>query len=391
MRLAALAEDVRGDDLTLVFPDMRQLPDAGHVTDRPQPLAGAHPRIDRDAAGFRGDSDGVKPDPLHTRPSSGRHQQMIPPQLPSILQLQDEVLTLARGRDRRHPEHELDPIPTQRLPQRLTQRRRLPPEHLLARLDERHLATQTTHDLSKLDTSRPTSEHDQPPGDDLHAGRLVRAPDPVELPQTRNRGNDPIGTIGKDDVVRAIAHAIDLNHPCPREAAATAQQGDPPVRQPPCRPAIGVAGDHEVAPIQRRLHIDLSSGARLPRAMHRLPRTQQRLRRDTRPVGAQATDEITLDHRNPQTALSDRGGAVLSGRPATQDDDVILSAHDGSSSPACSRTMYSAYQSGQSGSSRPIRASWSPCAAAARRSACDRSPVRRTTSPRDRPARAVVR
>ena len=47
----------------------------------------------------------------------------------------------------------------------------------------------------------------------------------------------------------------------------------------------------------------------------------------------------------------------------------------GSSSPACSRTMYSAYQSGQSGSSRPVRASCSPWAAAARCSALDRSPA----------------
>ena len=39
----------------------------------------------------------------------------------------------------------------------------------------------------------------------------------------------------------------------------------------------------------------------------------------------------------------------------------------------CSRTMYSAYQSGQLASACPIRASCWPCAAAARRSACDRS------------------
>ena len=44
-------------------------------------------------------------------------------------------------------------------------------------------------------------------------------------------------------------------------------------------------------------------------------------------------------------------------------------AHDGSCFPACSRTMYSAYQSGQFASCWPVRFSCSPCAAAARRSA----------------------
>jgi hypothetical protein len=47
--------------------------------------------------------------------------------------------------------------------------------------------------------------------------------------------------------------------------------------------------------------------------------------------------------------------------------------HKGGSLPACSRTTYSANQSGQSSSRRPIRFSCSPCAAAARRSAAARS------------------
>src|SRR3546814_13444688 len=48
-------------------------------------------------------------------------------------------------------------------------------------------------------------------------------------------------------------------------------------------------------------------------------------------------------------------------------------AHEGSSLPACSRTMYSAYQSGQFASCwPPVRFSCSPCAAAARWSAAAR-------------------
>src|SRR4029453_7839502 len=48
-------------------------------------------------------------------------------------------------------------------------------------------------------------------------------------------------------------------------------------------------------------------------------------------------------------------------------------AHCGNSVPACSATMYLAYQSGQFASLSPVRFSCSPCAASARRSAPDTS------------------
>ena len=175
--------------------------------------------------GVRGDADGLEPDPLDARAPSGRHEQMIAAQLPSILQSQDEVLAVAGRRGRLHPEHELDSVPAQRLTQRLAQRRRLAREHVLGRLDERHLAAQTTHDLCELDTGRPASEHEQPSGHGLHPGRLVRAPDAVELSQAGNRRDDRIGAIGKHDVLGGVAHAVDLDHSRPGEATATAQQG----------------------------------------------------------------------------------------------------------------------------------------------------------------------
>src|SRR5262249_31864427 len=51
----------------------------------------------------------------------------------------------------------------------------------------------------------------------------------------------------------------------------------------------------------------------------------------------------------------------------------VVVAHVGSSVPACSATMYSAYQSGQSGSAAPMRFSCSPWATSARRIALARS------------------
>src|SRR5215217_9525530 len=53
---------------------------------------------------------------------------------------------------------------------------------------------------------------------------------------------------------------------------------------------------------------------------------------------------------------------------------VRAGGHDGSSAPACSATMYSAYQSGQFSCRLPsVRASCSPCATDARRIALARS------------------
>src|ERR687897_416982 len=87
------------------------------------------------------------------------------------------------------------------------------------------------------------------------------------------------------------------------------------------------------------------------------------------PSRSTPTDQLALDECDAQTALCERAGAVPARRPAADDDDVVAAAHDGSSLPACSRTMYSAYQSGQSASCCPVRFSCSPCAVAARRSA----------------------
>jgi len=51
----------------------------------------------------------------------------------------------------------------------------------------------------------------------------------------------------------------------------------------------------------------------------------------------------------------------------------LMVVQSGSSSPLCSRTMYSAYQAGQSASRCPVRFSCWPCAASARLRASDKS------------------
>src|SRR5215470_8810779 len=66
---------------------------------------------------------------------------------------------------------------------------------------------------------------------------------------------------------------------------------------------------------------------------------------------------------------------ILIDRDALAEVDVLCAAHVGSGLPACSATMYAAYQSGQLASRLPVRFSCSPCAPSARRSALARSTV----------------
>ena len=63
--LTGFAEDVGGDDLALVLPDVGQQPDAGDVANGPQAVAGAQVGVDGDAVPVSVDVDGLEADPVH--------------------------------------------------------------------------------------------------------------------------------------------------------------------------------------------------------------------------------------------------------------------------------------------------------------------------------------
>ena len=165
--------------------------------------------------------------------------------------------------------------------------------------------------------------------------RLVQMPSSSRRPG--NGRHDRVGAVRQDDVVGGVAHAVDLDHARPGEPAGAAQQVDALARQPALLAGVGVVGDHEVTPGERRLDVDLRARRRVARRVHRLARAQQRLRRDARPVGALAPDQLALDEGDPQAAFGQRAGAVLARRAAAEDDDVVV-AHRGSSSSALTRT-----------------------------------------------------
>ena len=154
------------------------------------------------------------------------------------------------------------------------------------------------------------------------ASRFAQTPSSSRSPGIG--GVDRVGPGRHDDVRRRMAHAVDLDHARPGEPAGAAQEVDAVALQPALLPGVGVVGDHEVAPRQRRLDVDLRGGRGLARGVHRLARSQQGLRRDARPVRALAADQLSLDEGDPQTALGQGAGAVLTRRAAADHDHVVV-------------------------------------------------------------------
>ena len=128
-------------------------------------------------------------------------------------------------------------------------------------------------------------------------------------------------------MVGGVAHAVDLDDARAGEPAGAAQQVDAVVGQPALLSGVGVVGDHEVAPGERRLDVDLGARGRLARPVDRLARAQQRLRRDARPVRALAADQLALDDGHAQAALGQGARAVLARRAAAEHDHVVVAAH----------------------------------------------------------------
>ena len=204
---------------------------------------------------------------------------------------------------------------------------------MLGALDQCGLAAKPADRLRHLDADRPAAQNQETARDRLHARDLTVGPDSVELAQAGNRWHDRIGAVRQHDVFGGVAHAVDLDDARPGEPARAAQQVDAVVCQPALLAGVGVVGDHEVAPGECGRDVDLGARSRVARGMRRLAGAQQGLGGDARPVGALTPDQFTLHECDPQAAVRKLAGAVLAGRAAAQDDDVVVGVHVGSSSP----------------------------------------------------------
>ena len=198
------------------------------------------------------DADRLQADPLDARAPAGGDEQPVAAQLAAVVELEHVVVAVAPRGGRLHAECELDPVAAQHLAERLAERRGLAREHVRGALDERDLAAEAAHGLRQLDADRAAAEHEQPPRDGLHAGRLAVRPDAVELAQARDRRHERLGAVREHDVLGGVADAVDLDRADAGEPAAAAQQVDAVVGEPALLAGVGVVRDHEVAPGERR-------------------------------------------------------------------------------------------------------------------------------------------
>ena len=219
------------------------------------------------------------------------------------------------------------PSPCENLAERLAQGSRLPPEHVLGHVDDHRLAAESADGLRHLHPDRTAAQDEQAPRDGLHAGDLTIGPDALELAEPGDRRHHRIGAVGEHDMIGGVARTVDLDGARAGQPARAAEQVDAVVRQPLLLAGVGVVGDHEIAPGQRRLDVDLGFARRLVRGVSRLAGAQEGLRRYARPVGTLPSDQLTLDDSHFQTALGQRAGAVLARRTTAQHDHVVVGAH----------------------------------------------------------------
>src|SRR5215203_672379 len=177
------------------------------------------------------------------------------------------------------------------------------------------------------------TEHQQPSGHLLRAGRLPRSPG-ADAGQAVDRrdgglrpGADRDGVPGGQPGAGAVLAGHD-DGPLAVEPSGAAQERDAGAVDPLHLPGVVPVGGEHVAPGQGGGDV-LLAGHGLPGAVDRarlgqhFGRPQQRLAAHAGPVGALAADQLVLDQRRGHPAADGDVGDVLAGGSGTEDDDVV--------------------------------------------------------------------
>ena len=201
---------------------------------------------------------------------------------------------------------------------------RLAGEHVLGALDERRPRRRGGDGLRHFDADRAAAEHEQAARDRLHAGRLAVA---SRRPRARagraraartDRRRSP-GRRGR----RCGARRRPRRRPAPASRPLPRRRSMPCVGEPAFLAGVGVVRDHEVAPGERRLDVDLggrrrvaarlarprrvaaasSTGCTPSRSIHRRPARARRWRRGGRPA-ASAPAQCSPGEPPPRTMTS---------------------------------------------------------------------------------------
>src|SRR6478752_2112132 len=214
-------------------------------------------RVNRDPSTVGLDTHGLQTDVGYPWTSAGCHQHAVAAYRPAVVEGQNVIGPVASSAGDVRSEDELDAVPAQDLAERATQLFGFARQHPLGAGDQDHLAAETTDRLGHLDADRPAADDHQATRDCLHAGHLAVGPNAFKVSQSRDRRDEGIRAAGQDDVLGGVTYTVHLDSASPREPASAAQQSDTLAGQPAFLPGVGIAGDHEVAPGERRLDVDL--------------------------------------------------------------------------------------------------------------------------------------
>ena len=271
-------------------------------------------------------ADGLEPDPVDARAPAGGDEQAVAAQLAAVVEFED-VLVARRGARRSRARAEC----AARCPPRAQNLAAAPrPSGAGSRGSTWSApstsATSPPRRRTACAISTPTGP---PPRISSRCGtafiavtsRFVQTP--VELAQAGDRRDDRVGAGGEDDVLGACSASPSTSTTPGRRAGRCRAAGRCRVGQPARLPVVGVVGDHEVAPRERRVDVDVGRrppprAGRLARRVDRLARPQQRLGRDAAPSSEHSpptSSRSTIG--DPQAAVGQRAGTVLApaGRP----------------------------------------------------------------------------
>ena len=205
--------------------------------------------------------------PVDARAPAGGDEQAVAAQLAAVVELEDVVLAVAPrgGRVRRRGRARC---------RRGAGPRRAPRPAARARARSTCSAPSTSATSPpRRRTACAISTPTGPPPSTSRRRGTAFMPVTSRLVQTPSSSRRPGigGTIGSAPFASTTCSAVwrtpsTSTTPGPGEPAGAAQQVDAVVRQPALLAGVGVVGDHEVAPGQRGLDVDLGARRRLARA-----------------------------------------------------------------------------------------------------------------------------
>jgi hypothetical protein len=168
------ASDVVHDDARLVHADVGERHDAGHIPDRPDPVASLAALVDGHTV--CGDPDAQCVEAVDPRPAARRHEQLVCRHGAVVGEPNDASATLPLDLDGPRAESHVDPLLPEPFADQLADGGILACQEPVRPLHDRHLGAEAAQELAELDPDRPAAEDHHVLRDLVQVGRLAVRP-----------------------------------------------------------------------------------------------------------------------------------------------------------------------------------------------------------------------